>query len=400
MKKLTFFMLFFIVVAFLGFSQKNQDRELARTQDYIAAATKQGAAKIKALKDYIKKFPNTRQKWTRYAYYSLATENFQSKNFSGAIKYAKETLKIGAPGQGGEEGRLYLVLGNSYGIKGEANFNQSEALKYTDKAIAFASGRDDLKDVLQEARKLKKSLTGPPPVKLTPEQKIKRHYSNEEYAQAISFYKSLGAADKGNLEVHKVYANALFKNKNYNSALTEFQALYEKEKKGGYASRMAEIYSKKAKKDKKSCDSAVRYYLEASLLYQQEQNSSNRKAAFTKARFEIYEKYGFNKKIEAYNKQQQQNVSSAKKNEQEIRRLKLELRKQERHIRRTYERNDIYPPDYELEKKEKLAEKIAALEAGGTVESSDEGAKLEEERKRIEKELKDLMAQAKKRLNL
>lgn len=400
MKKLTFFVLIFIVVAFLGFSQKEEDLELARTQDYIAAATKQGAAKIQALKDYIKKFPNTNEKWTRYAYYSLATENFQVKNFSEAIKYAKETLKIGVPGQGGEEGRLYLILGNSYGVKGDKNFNQGEALKYTDKAISFASERDDLKDVLQEAQKLKKSLSGPPPVKLTPEQKMKRLYSNGEYAEAISFYKTLGAADKANLEIHKVYANSLFKVKNYNSALTEFQALYEKEKKGSYASKIAEIYATKTKQDKKAYDSTVSYYLEASLLYKQEQNSSNEKAAFTKARFEIYEKYDFNKRIEAYNKQQQQNVSSAKRNEDEIRRLKFELSKQERHIRRTYERNDIYPPDYELEKKKKLEEKIAALEAGGTVASNDEGKKIEEEKTRIEKELGDLLAQAKKRLNL
>lgn len=399
MKKLTFFVLIFIVAAFLSFSLSQEDRELARTQDYIDATTKQGAAKIKALKDYIKKFPNTKQKWTRYAHYSLTTEYFQEKNYAEAVKYAKLTLDIGVPGKGGEEGRLYLILGNSYGIKGEAIFNREEALKYTDKAISFATGNDELKDVLQQAQKLKKSLSGPPPVKLTPEQKIKRFYSNGEYAEAISFYRGLGASDKENAQIHKVYANALFKKRNYDSALKEFEALYAMEKTGMYASRMAEIYAVKAKKDKKFFDSAVDYYLDASLLYQKEQYASNQKAAFGKAKFTIYEKYGFNKKIEAYNKKQQQNQTAAKKNAAEIDRLKRELRKHKRYLRRTYARQNVDPPDYEIEKQEKMEKKIAALESGETAESSGEGEKLEEERKRIEKELNDALARAKKRLN-
>jgi hypothetical protein len=398
MKRLTFFVLIFIVVAFLGLSQ-NEDREMARTQDYISATTKQGAAKITALQDYIKKFPNTKEKWTRYAYYSLTTEYFQCKNYAEAVKFAKKTLEIGVPGTGGEEGRLYLILGNSYGVKGGAIFDRQEALRHTDKAISFATDKG-LNDVLQEAKKLKKSLSGPPPVKLTPEQKIKRFYSNGDYAEAISCYRGLGASDKENSEIHKVYANALFKMKNYDSALKEFEALYANEKTGMYASRMAEIYSVKVRKDKKFFDSAVIYYLEASLLYKKEQYASNEKATFNKAKYTIYEKYGFNKKIEAYNKKQKQSQSAAKNNVEKIASLKRELRKHERYMRKTYERNDMDPPGYELEKSEKMKKEIAALESGETAESSDEGTKLEEERKRIEKELNDALAQAKKRLNL
>ncbi|MCI0470760.1 MAG: tetratricopeptide repeat protein [Candidatus Aminicenantes bacterium] len=401
MKKLTFIGLVLIMVMLFGFAQKEEDLEVARTQDYIAATTKQGAEKIKALTDYIKKFPDVKQKWTRYAYYSLATEHFQTKNYSEAVKYAKRTLEIGVPGEGGEEGRLYLILGNCYGIKDTPLFNNEEALKFTNQAISVATQKN-LDDVLGEAKKLKDKLSGPPPVHLTPEQKIKRFYSNAEYAEAISFYKSLGAGEKANEEIHKTYAAALLKQKNYEAALTEFKALSTAHKKGIYASYLGEVYENKAKSDKKFYDSAVAHYLEAHLLFKKEQNNTTSQTAFKNARYDLYEKYGFNKKVEEYNKKQTQNQSSAQKNKAEIERLKKELAKHERYLRKTYDRNDMDPPDYELAKSQKLEDKIAALEKGGTTDSAggDEGAKLETERTKIEKELNDLLAAAKKRLGL
>ncbi len=399
MKKFILLLVVFALVALPSLADKKEDLELARTQDYIAAATKQGQAKVNALLAYIKKFPDTTQKWTKFAYYSLAIEYFQVKNYPESVKYGKKTLEIGVPGTGGEEARLYLVMGNCYAVKSSSIYNKDEALKYTNKAISFSTQKG-FKDVVSEAKKLKDKLTGPPPKKLTPEQQIKKYYADGDYSSAASFYKSLGEAEKGNVEIHKTYANALFKKNSYDAALTEFKALYEKDKKGIFAFRIGEIYEAKAKKDKSQIDFAVNYFLEASLLYGKEKSTTNQKAAYKRAQFEIFEKYGFNKKVTDYNKKVSSQQASAKKNEAEIARLGREIRKQKRHIRTDYERAGMDPPQYELNKLKKLQDKKRALESGASPESSDEGKKLQEEKDRIEKELKDLLAMAKKRLNL
>ncbi|MCK4764398.1 MAG: tetratricopeptide repeat protein [Candidatus Aminicenantes bacterium] len=396
MKKLTLLLLIFILAVLPAFSDKKEDRELVRTQDYIAAATKTGAAKIQALQAYIKKFPDIKQKWTKFAYYSLTEESFKTNKYGDAVKYGKNSLEIGVPGQGGEEARLYLILANSLGITGSPVFNKDEALKYVNKAVSFSTQKN-LKDTLQAAKDLKKKLSGPPPKKLSPEQKIKMHYGNEEYAEAISFYKNLGEVEKADPEIHETYANALYKSKKYSAALKEFEALYADNKKAIYASRMADMYEKQKKRDP-----AVKYYLEASLLYQEEQNSTNRQVTFKRAQYNIHEKYDLNKRIEKYNKALQNQQSSAKKNVDQIAGMKRKIRREGRRLRKDYERQGMDPPQYELDKVQKLKDKLAKLESGGDSSGGvgDEGAKIEAEKKKIEAELKSLLNSAKKRLNL
>lgn len=397
MKRLTFLIVIVIMIALPLVPQKGDtERELARTQEYIAATVKQGTEKIAALQAYIQKFPDKSQKWTKLAYYSMAVEYFQMKDYANAVKYGKMTLDMGAPGQG-EEGRLYLVIGNSYGVKSASIYDKDQALNYTNKAITFASA-NGLKDVLSEAKKLRGKLTAPPPKKMTPEQQIKKHYADMAYSEAISFYRGLGASDKANPEIHKTYANALFKAKRYDSALKEFTALYEADKKGIFALRIGDIYAERGKKNKKLLDSAVDYYLESGLLYEKEGNKTNAKVAFKKAEYQLFEKYDFNKKVKAFEAKLSKDRASAQKNEAEIRRLKKELRNENRRLRREYQ--DILPPQYEQNKIKKLEETIARLEAGESADTSDEGDRLEQEKKRIQKEYDQLLAAAKKRLNL
>jgi tetratricopeptide (TPR) repeat protein len=387
-----------IVLPCFSSGQAGTDRELARTQEYIAAATKQGKPKIDALKAYIKKFPDTTKKWTKLAYYQLAVEYFQTKDYSQAVNYGNKTIKIGPPGDG-EEGRLYLIIANSYGVKSASIFNKDKALEWVGKAISFAQSKQ-LNDVLAEARKLKKSLSGPPPKKISPEQQIKMNYSDGDYRAAIAFYRKLGAGDKSNPEIHKTYANSLFKANQFDSALKEFEALYGKDKQAIFAVRMADIYARKGSRNKALIDKAVDYYLEASVLYNKENKSSNSKAAYGKAEYQLFEKYGFNDKIKKYNQQLKKQQSSAQKNEEAIREKKRAIRKQERHIYRTYTSQDLAAPQYEQDKLNKLKRDLRALESGATPGATDEGAKLEEERKRIKKELADKLAAAKKRLGL
>ncbi|UCH96105.1 MAG: tetratricopeptide repeat protein [Candidatus Aminicenantes bacterium] len=376
------------------FGQTKADREVKRTQDFIAATTQKGTAKINALKAYIKEFPETTSRWTRLAHYHLAIGYFELKDYGKSVEYANKTLKIGSL-EPGEEGRLLLVIANCYGVKSASIFNQDKAVQYADKAISFSQSHQ-LNDVLAEAKKLKRQLSGPPPKKVTPEQQIKMHYSDGDFAAAISYYQKLGAADKANPEIHKTYANALFKANRLDSALKEFKALYSKEKKAIFALRIADVYAKKAQRNKALYDSAVNYYLEASVLYGKEGNANNQKIAYQKAEFQLFEKYGFNQKVKALAAQQKKSQASAEKNASQIRRAKYELRKLQRQIEREYP--DIDPPSYMTDKVKELQKKIAALESGVTSEATDEAAKLEEEKKRIQQELKDLLAKVKKQL--
>jgi hypothetical protein len=328
------------------------------------------------------------------AHYHLAIGYFELKNYGKAVEFANKTLKIGSL-EAGEEGRLYLVIANSYGVKSASIFNQDKALEFANKAVSFAQSKK-LNDVLAEARKLKRQLSGPPPKKISPEQQIKMHYSDEDFSAAISYYQKLGAADKANPEVHKTYANALFKANRPDSALKEFKALYSKDKKAVFALRLADIYAKKARRNKALNDSAVNYYLEASVLYGKEGSSSNQGIAYKKAQFQLFEKYGFNKKVKALASQQKKNQVSAEKNASQIRRAKFELRKLLRQIQRKY--TDIDPPQYETDKVKELQKKIAALESGASPQTTDKAAKLEEEKKKIQDELKSLLAKVKKQL--
>jgi len=399
MKKTIFLIFLFVWLALPVLSQKdNTEVELARTQEYINATIKQGEEKISALQAYIKKFPETTQKWTKLAYYSMAVEYFQVKKYDEAVKYAKQTLTMGAPGKG-EEARLYLVIGNSYGVKGSPIFNTEDALKYTGQALEFAAA-NGLKDVVEEARNLKEKLSGPPPKQLTPEQKIKKYYSDFDYDGAISYFGTLGEADKNNPEIRETYAGALLKKNNLDAALKEFEAMYAKDKKANYALRIGNVYEEKAKKNKQFIDSAVNFYLEAGLLYQKEKNTTNGKLALDKAKYELFEKYDFNKKAKDYEAKVGKSKSSAQKNTQEIDRLEREIRQIERRLRKEY--GDLEPPDFETEKLTKLEKQVAKLKSGGSSSPGNdaEGIKLEQEKQRIEKEFNDLLAQAKKRLGL
>ena len=398
MKKLIFVILLTTLVVLPCLSLQEVDREVARTQDYITAATKKGVEKINALKVYIKKFPEKTSRWTRLAYYQLAVGYYEVKNYKEAIKMGEQRLKMGSYGKG-EEGRLNLVLANSYGIKNTPQFNKDKALKYINRAIELAKKSGD-KDVLNIAKSLKNQLYGPSPKTISPEQKIKMLYSNEEYWQAISYYKTLGAADKNNFEIHLTYAHSLYKTNKFDSALKEYKTLYSKQKKGIIALRMGDIFSKKGKRDKAFYDSAATYYVHANFRYKKEGSISHSKVALQKAEVALGDKYDYNKKVKALQDKQKKSQASAKKNEQLIRKKQRELKILLRRIRKEYEAIDIPPPLYLEEEVKKLEHEIAAFQSGISTDDSAEIVKLNELKKKIKIELETLKANVKKELNL
>lgn len=379
-------------------SLQEADREVARTQDYIEAATKKGVEKINALKVYIKKFPEKTSRWTRLAYYQLAVGYYEVKNYKEAIKMGEQRLKMGIYGKG-EEGRLYLVLANSYAIKNTPQFNKDKALKYINRAIEVSKKSDDI-DVLNMAKGLEKKLSGPSAKPMAPEQTIKSLYSRKEYKQAISYYETLGAADKGNFEIRLIYAHSLYKTDTFDSALKEYKTLYSKQEKGIIALRLGDIYNKKGKRDKALYDSAATYYVHANFRYKKEENSSHSKAALQKAAVALGDKYDYNKKANALQAKQEKSQASAKRNEQLIRKKQRELTIVLRKIRKEYEAINIPPPLYLEEQVKKLQQEIAALQSGMSADDSAEIAKLNELKKKIKIELETLKADVKKELNL
>jgi len=398
MKKLLFVILFTTWVVLPCFSLQEADREVARTQDYIEASTKKGVEKINALNAYIKKFPEKTSRWTRLAYWHLAIGYYDVKNYKEAIKIGEQRVTMGPYGEG-EEGRLYLVLANSYAIKNTPQFNKDKALKYINRAIELAKKTDD-KDLLNMAERLKKQILGPLPKTMSPEQTIKSLYSRKEYRQAISYYNTLGAAERGNVEIQLIYAHSLYKTDTFDSALKEYKTLYAKQKKGIIALRMGDIYSKKGKRDNAFYDSAATYYIHAHFWYKKEGNSNNSNAALNNAEFALGDKYNYNKKARALQAKQEKSQASAKKNERLIREKQRELRILLRKIRDEYEAINIPPPLYLEEEVKKLRQEIAALQSGISADDSAEIAKLDELKKKIKTEVGTLKTDVKKTLNL
>jgi hypothetical protein len=378
--------------------QSDEDADIARAQDYTNAILKKTPVeKIDAFKEYIRKYPDTAQKFTRLAYYMLTVNYFYNNDYQNAINTGEKTMNLGDLPSRGEQARLYLVVGNAYGIKNTSFYNKDKALKYTNRAITLARGQDS--EVLKTAQDLKKKLSAPPAKQLSPEQKIKMQvYQDEDYTGAISTYNSMSEADKNKPEIYETYATALLKANRLNEALKEFNSIYASSKKGKIASNLAEIYTKKAKQNRADYDKAVDYYIQAALLFKREGNSSNYNAALKLGKFQLFEKYNFNAKINKYNAEQQKNQASKAKNQAEISRLERELRKHQRHLRQTYEYNDLDPPDYEVKKTETLEKRIALLKSGGSAESDAEGQKLLEEKKKIEREFDDRVRETSKKI--
>ncbi len=392
MKKLTYLLLIVLVTISVTYSQDYDNAGMDFTKALYENKT--APARITAFKKYISTYTDKSNKFVKLAYYQLALNYFENKDYSSAIKTGEQTLGLGNIGTG-EEARLNLVLANSYGIKSFSGFNKDKALKYISKAISLGNEAGD-NDVISTANKLKKSLTGPPPKKMSPEQKIKMHYSDEEFKQAISHYNSLGSSDKNNPEIKKIYAYSLFKAKRYDTALTVFRSLYEKDKKGVFPKYIGDIYSYKARSNKSFHKSAAINYLEASVLYKKEGSSSNQKIASGKAKVELENKYGYKAKYNNYQAEIKKQKASSQQNEKAVRDAKRDVRDFKRYLRKTY--RDVQAPQYELDKLEKLEAKAERAEGGSSSSSgSKSGEELLKLRKTIDKEYSELLAEAEKK---
>ena len=401
MKKILFLIvLFFLLIVSSTWGQNLENAG----SDYTMALQKKGQERVRAFEEYVKRYPDPKANvFTKYAFYWLALEHYNQKNYSEAIASGEKAIAVGIPEKRNEAG-TFLILASSYGVKGSPKYNQAQATKYAEKTIAFSreNGFDDLVKQGQAVKNELSGATAAPKGPQTPVDKINALYGVRNYEGAISLYNSFGEGDKKNQNILEIYADSLFQANRLDQALEKFNEALGKQRKAVTAERIAEIYAKKAKKDKTVLDMAAGAYIEAGLLYKKEGNASRQDADFQLAKFQIGEKYNFNERAKKYGAAQK-NVKPKVDNTKEIKKLEKEYTQLERKLNAQYQ--DITMPDYEQVKLDKLTVQIEKLKSGTAGDSGDskldqEGETLVKEKGKIDGEYNALLDKIKKKLGI
>jgi len=389
-----------LILLLAGAFAWSQDMENAGIDYTTALQKKPGEQRIAAFETYIKNYPDPAQNiFTKLAFYWLAVDNYNSKNYDKAIRNGEKAVALGGMEAKLEAG-VYLILGSSYG----ASISKEKALKWAEKAVEFAQ-KNGIGDIAKQAQALKNELIGVPkqPAKpLTSLGKIGQLYNQKKYDEAISMFNSFGQNDKSDDTIFEIYARCLTGAGKLEAAVKEFTDAYANNRKAVNAERLGNIYLAKAKKDKKFYDSAINYQIEAGLLYQKEKNTTRQEALLKNAKYWLYEKYDYNAKIKKYNATVKP-VKPVVSNDKEIKRLEYERDKLERDLARKYV--DIEMPGYEQDKVDKIQQQIDKLKAGNSQQPAENpnsaaAQELMKEQQRIEAEFKTLSDQAREKLGL
>ena len=392
MRKKLLHTLLVLALVFPVFADKYENAGMDYTK--CVYETKTPEARIKCFEGYLQTYPDTGKKFTRLAYCMLALNHFDTKNYVKTVEIGEQSLKIGVPDDG-LGAKLLLAMGSAYGIGSSAVFDKSKSIKYTDQAIVLAD-KAGLTELAQNARELKTRLSAPQTPQMSPEQLFKKYYSQGRYSEAIAQYKKLPDANKQNPEIREIYAKALLKSGQLDPALKEFTALYAENKIAKYASSISGIYGEKAKRNRTLYKDSAVYLIEASLLYQKEGNQANVNKAINKAKYNYYELYNLNKRIDDYNKKSKPKPPSEEEIKKRVRKIEYMIRKEERRLEEKYPDTD--PPDFELKTLNKLKKDLQLVKSGpGPVEDK-EGAELLAQQEKVDKEFDALVAQVKSRI--
>jgi len=364
--------------------------------DYTKALLKKPlSAKIEALKEYVQKYPDTGQRFTKLAYYQLASSCFSANAYADAIKYGQKTLDIMSfESNPNEVAKTNLLLGNAYGIRSSEQFNREKALDYINKAISLATQMND-QGILGSANDLKQKLSGPPPKQETPEQKFLRLYKDGMYSDAIAQYGTL-SSDKKTSDINRtVYAKALVKANQLSRATEVYREMYQADPKASTAYELAKVYD-----SRKSYDNAVDYYLDASLLYSRENNYNNSKICQTKARVVLQNKYNYDAVYRRAKQSLEANKASEGETQKTIRDKERELRRLDLEIRSIENETGFAAPPHLIQKKEQLQREINQLKSGKNTPNpaNKEYQEFEQLKNRIEREYQEEMAQARERI--
>jgi tetratricopeptide (TPR) repeat protein len=401
MKKVLFLIvLFFLLIVSSAWGQNMENAG----SDYTMALQKKGQERVRAFEEYVKRYPDPKANvFTKYAFYWLALEHYNQKNYAEAIVSGEKAIAVGIP-EKRNEAQTFLILASSYGVKGSPRYNQAQATKYAEKAISF-SRENGFEDLVKQGQAMKNEISGAtaaPKGPQTPVDKINALYGARNYEGAISLYNSFGEGDKKNQTILEIYADSLFQANRLDQALEKFNEAFDKQKKAMSAERIAEIYAKKAKKDKKFLDNAASAYIEAGLFHKKEGSSSRSDGDFQLAKFQIGEKYNFNERAKKYSSAQK-NVKPKVDNTKEIKKLEKEYAQLERKLNAQYQ--DIAMPDYEQARLDKITVQIEKLKGGVTADSGDskldqEGEALMKEKEKIDSEYSALLEKSKKKVGI
>lgn len=381
-----------LVLVFPVFADKYENAGSDYTK--CVMETKTPEARIKCFEGYLQTYPDTNKKFTRLAYCMLALNHFDSQKYVKTVEIGEKSLKIGVPDEG-LRAKLLFAMGNAYGISSSAVFEKSKAIKYTDQAIEMAV-KAGLKELAQNARELKNKLGGSSTPQINSEQMFKVYYRDGRYSDAVTQYKKLPDAVKNSPETREIYAKSLHKSGQLDTALKEFTALYTEYRKARYASGISDIYGEKAKRNRMLYKESAIYLIEASLLYQKEDNPANVNIAIKKAKYNYYELYNLNKRIADYNKKPKPKPLSEEEIKKRVRRLEYLIRKEERKLEEKYPDTD--PPAYELKTLNKLKKDLQRVKSGPTPVEDKEGAELVAQKEKVDKEFATLVAQVKSRI--
>ncbi len=374
------------------------------TEDYVKSMQKKpGKERIAAFNAYLKKYPNSSPKFSALANYWIVLDYYQIGDYKETVSRGEKLLKSPMVGQfeGGEKARLNLVIGNAYGVKSGAVFNKDKALKYTNACLAIAK-KEGLSDVIKVAQSLKEKLTTPPPPSETPEHKMKRLvFQDESFNEAISFYKTLPQKDKDNIEIKKAYANALLKKGSFSPAANVFESMYKTKKTGGIAIKIAKCYEARAKKNSALYQKAAEYYVQGYVLYSKESKASNAKSAKSYANNMLVGKYKLKQRIDRFNAKYGKKNNQAAKNASQIASLERNIKREKRRIKKKYRKMGMDAPDWEYKKVKSMEKKLQALRSGSSSSSQGDSGlaekqAIEKEMKKIDAELKALIAKYKK----
>jgi len=369
------------------------------TKDFIDATQIQDPAKrVAAFESYVTKYPDTTNQFTRNAFYWIAASYAEIPNYEKAVAAGKKALQFKDQYEASQLCRLYYLMAEAHGIKSSPVFNKDEALKFFNLSIEEAKKIDD-QQVLKSAMEKKEKLTTPPPPSETPEQKLKRVvYGEGDYAEGISVYNALGAAQKEDLDNQKAYATALFKGNRHDQVVKFIPALLAREKNAQFALYLAKSYEALAKRNRALYQQAAENYALASNLYLAEKNASNAKSSKAYANNALVAKYDLLRRIEAFNAKNSKGQQNASANADRIRRLEYQIRKENRRIERKYADEGLEPPEWEYKNVRKMETELNAVRnGGGSANTADAAEKeaLEREMAKVDKELSELMSRMK-----
>jgi tetratricopeptide (TPR) repeat protein len=238
----------FLVASVFLFGSKKDRQEL-----YLkAVAEKSLETKMDLLKEYIRKYGQTKDRFVRFIYLNLADTAFRLKNYDEAIQYGEIAIEY-AEVDPTNKLRLYFSLANSYQITKK---DPEKAIQYAKSIIETCAALiEKVKGSDQEAEKTEQFVKNYNSYYIAPAHRIMAsiYYNKGEIRKAsdesVAAYKS-DKSEKSSKMAFSLAVN-LFRKKMVDEAIAATESIFDVEKPDfNQAKLLASAYYKKKNKDK------------------------------------------------------------------------------------------------------------------------------------------------------